>query len=40
VSGEHDLALGQELAAAGHGRLYRITGHRDVAPSLLRVFST
>jgi Mg-chelatase subunit ChlD len=40
VTGEHDLALGQELAAAGRGRLHRITGHRDVAPALLRVFST
>jgi Mg-chelatase subunit ChlD len=39
VTGEHDLALGQELALAGHGRLYRITGHRDVAPALLRAFS-
>lgn len=40
VTGEHDLALGQELAAAGRGRLHRITGHRDVAPALLHVFST
>ena len=39
VTGEHDLALGQELAAAGHGHLYRITGHRDVAPALSRAFS-
>lgn len=39
VTSEHDLALGQELAAAGRGRLYRIAGHRDVAPALLRVFS-
>jgi len=39
VTGEHDLALGQELAAAGHGHLYRITGHRDVAPALVRTFS-
>ena len=40
VTGEHDLALGRELAAAGHGRVYRIAGHRDVAPALTRVFST
>jgi Mg-chelatase subunit ChlD len=39
VTGEHDLALGQELAAAGDGHLYRITGHRDVAPALVRAFS-
>ena len=39
VTGEHDLLLGQELAAAGHGRLYRIAGHRDVVPALVRVFS-
>jgi len=40
VTGEHDLALGQELAEAGHGRVFRIAGHRDVAPALLRVFAT
>jgi hypothetical protein len=39
VTGEHDLPLGKELAAAGHGRLYRIAGHRDVAPALVRAFS-
>ena len=39
VTGEHDLALGQELAAAGRGRLRRITGHRDVAPALMDLFS-
>jgi Mg-chelatase subunit ChlD len=38
VTGEHDLALGQELAAAGHRHLYRIAGHRDVAPALVRAF--
>jgi Mg-chelatase subunit ChlD len=39
VTGEHDLPLGQELAAAGRGRLHRIAGHRDVAPALVRAFS-
>jgi Mg-chelatase subunit ChlD len=39
VTGEHDLPLGQELAAAGHGRLYLIASHRDVAPALVRAFS-
>jgi Mg-chelatase subunit ChlD len=39
VTGEHDLALGQDLAAAGHGHLYRISGYRDVAPVLVHAFS-
>jgi len=40
VTGQHDLALGQDIAAAGHGHLYRIASHRDVAPALVRAFST
>ena len=39
VTGEHDLTLGREIAAAGHGNLYRIASHRDVAPALVRAFS-
>jgi hypothetical protein len=39
VTGEHDLTLGQEIAATGHGHLYPIASHRDVAPALVRAFS-
>ncbi len=38
VTGEHDLELGRELAAAGHGRLRQIRTYRDVAPALAAVF--
>jgi Mg-chelatase subunit ChlD len=40
VTGEHDLALGREIAAAGHGYLFPLASHRDVAPALVRAFST
>ncbi len=38
VSGEHDAALGRDLARAGRGRLFRIAHHRDVAPALGHAF--
>lgn len=38
-SGEKDLELGRELAAAGRGRLARIRTYRDVAPALQRAFA-
>lgn len=38
-SGEKDLDLGRELAAAGRGRLARIRTYRDVAPALERAFA-
>jgi len=38
VTGEHDLELGRELAAAGHGRLRQVRTYRDVAPALAAVF--
>lgn len=38
-SGEKDLDLGRELAAAGRGRFARIRTYRDVAPALQRAFS-
>jgi Mg-chelatase subunit ChlD len=39
VTGEHDLELGRELARRGRGRLFQLRHHRDVAPSLRRVFA-
>jgi len=39
TAGEHDLALGRELAVAGRGRLLRVRHHRDVAPALSRAFA-
>jgi len=39
TAGEHDLALGRELAVAGRGRLLRVRHHRDVAPALGRAFA-
>jgi len=39
VSGEHDLDLGRDLAAVGHGRCLPVTGYRDVAPALHRIFA-
>ncbi|MGE3286194.1 MAG: VWA domain-containing protein [Pseudonocardia sp.] len=39
TSGEHDAALGAELAAAGHGLLAPVRTHRDVAPALTRFFA-
>lgn len=39
VAGEHDLDLARDLAAAGHGRAFRIRSHRDVAPALSEVFA-
>jgi Mg-chelatase subunit ChlD len=38
VTGEHDLELGRDLAAAGRGRLRTVRTHRDVAPALTAVF--
>jgi Mg-chelatase subunit ChlD len=38
VTGERDVELGQELAAAGRGRFRTITGYRDVAPALTDFF--
>jgi Mg-chelatase subunit ChlD len=39
-TGEKDLELGHELAAAGRGRMYAVRGHRDVAPALTRIFAS
>jgi Mg-chelatase subunit ChlD len=39
VSGEHDLELGRDLAAAGRGLMFPVRGHRDVAPALDRIFA-
>jgi Mg-chelatase subunit ChlD len=39
TSGEKDVELGRELAAAGRGRLRVIRDHRDVAAALTAVFS-
>lgn len=39
VSGEHDLALGRELARAGRGRARLVRDHRDVARALAAVFA-
>jgi len=38
VSGEKDVELGRELAAAGRGRVRLVHGYRDVAPALSAVF--
>jgi len=38
VSGEKDVELGRELAAAGRGRARLVHGYRDVAPALSAVF--
>ncbi|HEV7651959.1 MAG TPA: VWA domain-containing protein [Actinophytocola sp.] len=40
VAGEHDVDLARELAAAGHGRAFRIRTHRDVAPALRELFTS
>lgn len=40
VAGEQDLELARELAAAGHGRAFRIGSYRDVAPALSEVFAS
>jgi len=40
VTGEHDAGLARELAAAGHGRVFRVRTHRDVAPALSELFTT
>lgn len=40
VSGEKDIGLGRELAAAGHGTAQLVRTHRDVAPALSRLFGT
>ncbi|OLT15499.1 hypothetical protein BJF78_01415 [Pseudonocardia sp. CNS-139] len=37
TDGEHDLPLAADMARLGHGRLARITTHRDVAPALNRL---
>jgi Mg-chelatase subunit ChlD len=39
VTGEHDVELARELAAAGRGRVCRIRTHRDVAPALSELFT-
>jgi Mg-chelatase subunit ChlD len=39
VSGEHDLDLARDLAAAGRGLMIPVRSHRDVAPALERVFA-
>jgi len=40
VSGEKDIGLGRELAAAGHGTAHLVRTHRDVAPALSKLFRT
>jgi Mg-chelatase subunit ChlD len=39
TSGEHDADLARDLARAGHGRLARIRGYRDVAPAISELFA-
>ena len=39
VTGEHDVELARDLAAAGRGRAFRIRTHRDVAPALSELFT-
>jgi Mg-chelatase subunit ChlD len=39
TSGEHDLELGRELAAAGRGRLAMAATYRDVGAGLSRLFA-
>jgi Mg-chelatase subunit ChlD len=39
VSGEKDVELGQELAAAGRGRCRPVRDHREVATALERIFA-
>jgi hypothetical protein len=38
VSGEHDLELGRDLARTGHGQIFPVRSHRDIAPALTRAF--
>lgn len=38
LTGEHDLELARELAAAGRGRVRTVRTHRDVAPALSAIF--
>jgi Mg-chelatase subunit ChlD len=38
VSGEKDVDLARQLAAAGHGTTHLIRTHRDVAPALASIF--
>ncbi|TFD85938.1 VWA domain-containing protein [Cryobacterium serini] len=40
VSGEKDIALGRQLATAGHGTAHFVRTHRDVAPALGQLFRT
>jgi Mg-chelatase subunit ChlD len=37
TDGEHDAPLATDLARLGHGRLARVSTHRDVAPALNRL---
>lgn len=39
TEGEHDAALGADLARAGRGRLAPVVSHRDVAPALNRLLA-
>lgn len=39
VTGEHDLALGRDLARFGRGRAYAVADHRNVAPALTDAFA-
>jgi Mg-chelatase subunit ChlD len=39
TSGEMDAELAGELARAGHGRLVRLAGYRDVAPAVSELFA-
>jgi Mg-chelatase subunit ChlD len=39
TDGEHDAALGADLARLGHGRFAPVATHRDVAPALNRVLA-
>ena len=37
TDGEHDAPLAADLAGLGHGRMVRVSTHRDVAPALNRL---
>ena len=40
VTGENDPELAHELVQSGHGRLYPVRTHRDVAPALVSAFAS
>ncbi|WP_348787315.1 vWA domain-containing protein [Leifsonia sp. NPDC080035] len=40
TTGESDIQLGRELAAAGHGTLHTVHDYRGVAPAITEIFRT